>query len=335
MRRLLLGLGVAGLMSACAPAVTLTVPPTFTIAPSVTPVPPATATLTLTPVVAPVGLAEPPTLTPAPPTAPPEPPTATSAPTFTPEPYDPQAGVNGVAFVADVTIPDRTRIGIGATFTKTWRLQNTGSLPWTTGYALARVRGDALLSAPEVAPLTQRVEPGAQAEVSVVFTAPMRPGTYRSEWQLRAPDGALFGVGRNQNETFYVEVVVVEAINGTPVPTPVGSRVPLVLESLSLSPPASPITAPCPYTLSLTGTVRATGVGRYTFRLETSAADPALVSALPGLMERYRQDTEPVSMPLTLTVTIPNTVNADFRLHAYTPRELFSAPVNVSLVCAP
>lgn len=327
------GLVLAVTLSACAPAASPAMPPTFTVMPIITAAPPATATATVTPRVDPV-LAAAPTATPAPPTLTPEPPTATAPPTLTPEPYDPQAGVNRVAFVADITIPDRTPIGIGATFTKTWRLQNTGTLPWTTGYALVRVAGDAL-GAPLTLPLTERVEPGAQVDVSVVFTAPVRSGRYRSEWQLRAPDGALFGTGETRDKTFYVEVRVVEAINGTPVPTPVGSRVPLVLESVTLNAPLVPPTVICPYTLVFTGTVRASGVGRYSYRLETNATDPALVAALPGAVERYRQGTEPSTMPLTLTLTVSNTFSADFRLHVLSPRQLFSPLLAVALTCAP
>lgn len=325
------GLALAVTMSACAPAATLTVPPTFTVVPTITPAPPATATLDPTPTPT---LTITPTDTPAPPIFTPEPPTPTAPPTLTPEPYDPQAGVNSVAFVQDITIPDRTPIGIGATFTKTWRLQNTGTLPWTTGYALVRVAGDAL-GAPLTLPLTERVEPGAQVDVSVVFTAPVRSGRYRSEWQLRAPDGALFGTGETRDKTFYVEVRVVEAINGTPVPTPVGSRVPLVVDTVTLNAPNLPGPVACPHTLTFTGAVRASGVGRYSYRLETNATDPAVVAALPGTVESYRQGTEPSTMPLTLTLTVATTFSADFRLHGLTPRQLFSAPVALAVQCVP
>ena len=51
-------------------------------------------------------------------------------------------------FVADVTIPDGTYINPGASFTKIWRLKNTGTCAWTTQFALAadcRDRGSILV----------------------------------------------------------------------------------------------------------------------------------------------------------------------------------------------
>ena len=46
-----------------------------------------------------------------------------------------------------VTVPDGTVFNPGDTFTKTWRLENTGSCAWTTGTALVFTSGD-LMGAP-------------------------------------------------------------------------------------------------------------------------------------------------------------------------------------------
>lgn len=152
----------------------------------------------------------PPANTPVPPTAvistntPPPPvpviPTLTSAPVQT-TPCD-RAG-----FDADVTIPDGTAIAPGATFTKTWRLRNTGTCTWSTGYKLVFVSG-AAMGGPASQALTKSVAPQETIDISVNLTAPSANGKQRGEWQLENASGARFGVGANAKSTFWVEINV-------------------------------------------------------------------------------------------------------------------------------
>ncbi len=119
------------------------------------------------------------------PTAPPEAQTESAAATVTP------ACAYGATFVADVTIPDRTHLAPGAEFVKTWRLRNTGSCDWGTGFQFVFVDGEQMGSPPAVdAPPTPT---GGVVDVSVRFKAPDQPGAYRSRWRMRAPDGRFFG----------------------------------------------------------------------------------------------------------------------------------------------
>lgn len=96
------------------------------------------------------------------------------------------------AFVADVTIPDNTPVAAGQVFTKTWRLRNSGPCAWDLGYTFAFVDRDPLGAPSSV--LVGPTATGATFEVSVPFVAPVTAGTYTSTWQLRNPDGKLFGV---------------------------------------------------------------------------------------------------------------------------------------------
>ncbi len=105
-------------------------------------------------------------------------------------------------FQADVTVPDGTRLLPGESFTKTWRLKNTGDCPWDDGFGLVHVSGERFgVTAPAPVP---RTEPGQSADLSVAMQAPMTPGIFRGEWQLR--DGAGRAVGPN----VYVQVAVGE-----------------------------------------------------------------------------------------------------------------------------
>jgi hypothetical protein len=155
---------------------------------------------------------------PLPPTAPPiastvpPPPTALPSPTFTPLPSPTSTFTatpipcNRAAFVKDVTVPDGQQFTSGATFTKTWRLQNTGSCAWTSGYSLVFDHGDQM-DGPASTQLTSgTVAPGQTVDVSVPLRAPGPPGTYKGYWKIRSGDGIVFGLGGSGSVAFWVEI---------------------------------------------------------------------------------------------------------------------------------
>jgi hypothetical protein len=100
-------------------------------------------------------------------------------------------GCDNSVFVTDVTIPDGTQMTPGQTFTKTWRLQNNGTCPWTTAYQLVFVVGNAMGG--NAVALTGTVNPGATADISVPMTAPTTAGEYRGDWRLANANGQQFG----------------------------------------------------------------------------------------------------------------------------------------------
>ncbi|OQY30934.1 MAG: hypothetical protein B6243_09335 [Anaerolineaceae bacterium 4572_5.2] len=155
------------------------------------------------------------------------PPTFTPTNTFAPTIPPPTATntpipCNRASFIEDVTYPDNTEVPAGTTFTKTWRLKNTGSCSWTSGYVLIFDHGDAM-SAPATAPVTSgTVAPGATVDVSVDLTAPASPGTYRGHFKLRSPDNIVFGINTDAQGSFWVKIVV-----PNPTPTPTETDVPM------------------------------------------------------------------------------------------------------------
>jgi hypothetical protein len=138
------------------------------------------------------------TTTPVPPTSTPGSPTKTTTPV---------AICNIGKFVKDVTIPDGTEFGAGATFTKTWRIQNVGTCTWTTAYDLVFVSGSAM-NAPAVIPLTANVAPGQTVDLSVTMKAPDTSGDYTGFWMLRNQNDARFGVGANAATSLWVKIKV-------------------------------------------------------------------------------------------------------------------------------
>jgi hypothetical protein len=111
------------------------------------------------------------------------------------------ACMNDSAFVLDVNVPDGTHVAPGASFTKTWRLRNSGTCTWDASYRFNFVSGEQM-NGLESIPMSETVLPGGEVDISVELIAPGAEGTYRGQWQLIAPDETPFGAKP------YVEVVV-------------------------------------------------------------------------------------------------------------------------------
>ena len=121
---------------------------------------------------------------------------------------------NSLEFVEDLSVPDDTIFAPGSEFTKSWRLRNDGTCPWTTDYSLVAVGGDDI-PGPTAVPLPGPVAPGQTVDLSVTFTAPEEEGVYRENWLLSDPNNQTFGVGGLASEVFWVKFTV-----GVPEPTP-------------------------------------------------------------------------------------------------------------------
>jgi len=142
-------------------------------------------------------------------------------------PTVPISACNKAAFVGDVTIPDGSVIAPGATFKKTWRLQNAGTCTWDPNYAIIYVAGEKM-GAPDSATLTNGafIGPGGTVDVSLTLTAPTKAGDYITYFRLRAADGSIFGIAQAASGSFYVQIKVVgptatgTAPTSTYTPTP-------------------------------------------------------------------------------------------------------------------
>jgi len=108
----------------------------------------------------------------------------------------------GLSYVSDVTIPDGTDVTPGQSFTKTWRVLNSGTCAWEAGFSFKIVSGDAMGGS--AVSLNQRVEAGSQYDISVPMIAPTnKTGTITGYWRLSDANGNFFG------DQVYVEVEVV------------------------------------------------------------------------------------------------------------------------------
>lgn len=124
-------------------------------------------------------------------------------------------GCNNSVFVSDVTVPDDTVMTPGQTFTKTWKLQNTGSCPWTTSFKVSFVSGNAMGGTATA--LTTTVQPGQSGDISVAMTAPASTGDAIGYWILTNDSGQNFG------SSFYVKIKVGSTSSTTGTVTATGT----------------------------------------------------------------------------------------------------------------
>ena len=151
-------------------------------------------------------------------------PTATST-RSTPLAPNPTASCYGLTGVRDVTIPDNTPMTPGQTFTKTWRVKNTGSCTWDAGFKFAFTSGEVMSGTTLV--LGAAVSPGTETELSVAMTAPTnKTGAVRGNWRMSTAAATFFG------DEQYVIIVLGGAtgtvtVTGTPpTATPTSTETP-------------------------------------------------------------------------------------------------------------
>lgn len=115
-------------------------------------------------------------------------------------------GVDGSSFVTDVTVPDGTPFGPGQPIHKVWRIKNTGSTTWGSGYSWTFDGGDKMSGSDISVP---SISPGSTWDPAVDLVAPTTPGTYKGYWRMKAPNGQKFGT--------QVWVSIIVTLSGTVV----------------------------------------------------------------------------------------------------------------------
>ena len=110
-------------------------------------------------------------------------------------------------FIADITLPDCSRVGTGKTVTKIWRFKNVGTVPWS-GYSLRR------LDLPQQADQCQTISdvpiddtlPGKMVDIRTIVTTPKRPGLCYVRFKMVDSSGrVVFPGGRPVNFQIIVE----------------------------------------------------------------------------------------------------------------------------------
>jgi len=130
--------------------------------------------------------------------------TATETPVLVPTLPRPTNCKDAAILLMDVTVPDGTRMEPGQTFTKTWRLRNTGTCPWDNRYALAFLEGERM-GAPDSTPVPV-TGPKTDVDISIELTAPAKNGSYAGYFQLRDINEQLITIGLERS--IWLKIVV-------------------------------------------------------------------------------------------------------------------------------
>jgi hypothetical protein len=265
------------------------------------------------------------TLTPPNTLVPTKAPTATPNPTatFVPIPCD------RVDFVTDVTIPDNSIISPGNTFTKTWRLKNSGSCSWTTNYKLVYASSNQMGGAAATS-LPGNVNPGQTIDLSVTMTAPTTTGTHQGYWMLQNASGGRFGWGINADQAFYVIISTGSASTGTVTS---GSGFAVTGVSISVNPSAFTTTlANCNAGVNFIYTANITTSSAGTVTYEWRKTDSSVVSA--GSVDFDAGGTKEITTNYTYTSAVIGASASQLTLYINNPNhQLFTAGGTFTLNC--
>lgn len=178
-----------------------------------------------------------PTATPV--SASPTPTAQDAAPPSVPQVPQPASCDNAI-FVSDVTIPDGTDLEPGSVFTKTWRLQNTGTCTWDSAYSFVYTSGDLMDASSSTSLVDEAVDPGESVDISVDMVAPSTAGSYTGYWQMQNASGVLFGDG------VYVQIDVLDSLALTDTPTATGEMTETPIATETLGPSDTPLPSSTP-----------------------------------------------------------------------------------------
>lgn len=126
-------------------------------------------------------------------------------------------GCNNLEFIRDVTIPAGTVLTPAEDFTKTWKVQNTGTCPWMYQYRLTLLSGDSFGAA--LVKLGSMVPVGQWTEISLDMGAPKAEGKYISYWRMADANNHMFGATLVVSFTVAKPTQTPMPPTDTPIPT--------------------------------------------------------------------------------------------------------------------
>lgn len=139
-------------------------------------------------------------------------------------------GCDNSVYLSDVTIPDGTVVTPGQTFTKTWRVSNTGTCAWTANYQIIFIAGDGMSG--KATAIGKAVNPGESVDISVALTAPATAGNTTGTWRLSNDKSQPFGT--------MLTVVITSGTSGTASATQTGITATFTVVSSTVTPTFTP-----------------------------------------------------------------------------------------------
>jgi hypothetical protein len=130
--------------------------------------------------------------------------------TATPNPSSLAYGCYNLGFLSDVTIPSGTVMKPGESFTKEWKVANTGTCLWKWAFRVVNVSGNAMGGS--ATHPNDSIPATKWTTLRVAMVAPNTPGTYTGYWQMSDEAGHKFG-------SILGVSIVVTAPTKTPLPS--------------------------------------------------------------------------------------------------------------------
>lgn len=223
--------------------------------------------------------------------------TPKTAPTSTPQPC------NQAVFVSE-TIPDNTKLNAGESFTKSWRLKNTGTCTWNPNYKLVFADGDQM-SGPNTVKLTGYVKPGEKVDILVDLKTPSKAGTFTGYWKLQSDDGNKFA-------QVSVKIKVPSAF--------------FAVTSVKLSSIPASYSGACPTTLTIKAEITTSAAGKVTYRWERSDG----VTSDKKSVTFDGKDTKTVQFDWEVNSTDTHWV----RIYIDDPNNQWFGPLNIDVTCS-
>jgi hypothetical protein len=250
-------------------------------------------------------------------------PTANLTPALSPV----AGGTDKAEFVSDVSVPDGTIFAPGESFTKTWRLKNTGSATWTPAYTLVFMSGNQM-GASASAPLPKNVPPGEPVDISVSMKAPDQAGNYFGFWILRNANQKNFGVGPNSDQPVYVEINVQAGSSpSTPSATLTPGSSGKTVTDVSIAVDNAAFEGSCPHTFNFIAKFTLTRPATVTYSLEAETGFPLdLPAPVTGGLDAG-------TYTLSYALEFSAGVNGWARFHVTAPEDVASEKANFTLKC--
>jgi len=115
---------------------------------------------------------------------------------------------NKAEFVNSLSLAENSKLKPGELVAKVWRIKNSGTCTWTTGYSLVFVSGNSF-SSPEMIALPNSVAPGESVDLRVNVSSPQTYGKYSGTWMLQDEFGDKFGVGEQADQPLLIAIEVI------------------------------------------------------------------------------------------------------------------------------
>lgn len=215
-------------------------------------------------------------------------------------------------FVSDVTVDDGTTFKPGETFTKTWRLKNSGSCTWTTSYRVVFDSGNAL-GAPASFNLPTSVAPEGIIDISVQMKAPEIEKEYESYWKLQNASGVTFGLGESGEKNFWVKIKVAEP------------SLPFAVTKVVISTGNANVTAGCPFSFPLSAQITSSAAGKVTYFWERSDG------AKSGTQELVFDSAD--TKTANYNWSFPASFDGSVKIYIDNPNHQYFPAYNIKLTC--